>query len=479
VEAAITVVFLAALGVITWLYFSLRKDAIQLQNQRDSLVQEKKVVFDFLHDMGEAFSAQELGQDKFLDIVVRCAVRTMGAQSGAIFLLDDSKTKLTAAVVEGAFPPPHPLPHAHATAKVASKSRFLEQTLKAEPLSVGEGIIGSVAQTGQPALIADGAKDPLVPKYDDQTWRIDTMMAVPLRLRNETLGVMAIVNKTSQSAYTENDLSVFTSLADQATLALYNGKFHLLQQEKTRMDRDLQIARDIQTLLLPTGAPKVEGFDIAAINVPASHVGGDYYDFYPIDEHRLGIGIADVSGKGVPGALIMVMCRSVVRSKATGYRTASAVLKEVNRLMCPDMKAGMFISMEYLILDSANRTLTVARAGHEPPLLVRGDKPSVEPIATKGMALGIDNGEQFDLAIEEKTVALQPNDVVVLFTDGVTEAMDAQGREFGREALLEALRVSASGSSQEIVDNVCERVKRFIGTHPPHDDMTLLVIKAK
>ena len=470
-------VFLVASGILAYLFVELRKQADRLRGQRDSLIQEKKVVFDFLHDMGEAFSADESGQAKLLDIVMRCAVRTMDAQSGAIFLLDETKRKLTAAVVEGAFPPSHPPPAMAVTSKVASKSRFLEQTIKAEPVDVGSGIIGRVAQEGQAILVIDGSKDPSVPKFDQEMWRIDTMMAVPLKMRNETLGVMAIVNKKTATPYTRNDLGIFTSLADQATLSLYNSRFQQLQQEKTRLDRDLQIARDIQTLLLPRESPHAAGFDLAATNLPASQVGGDYYDFYQIDAHRIGIGIADVSGKGVPGALMMVMCRSVTRSKATAYRTASSVLKEVNRLLFADMKADMFITMAYLILDTSKSTLTIARAGHEPLLLIRPNQP-VEPILTKGMALGIDNGANFDLLIEEKTIQLSPREAVVLYTDGITEAMDAQGQQFGRENFLEALRVASGGNSREIVVNVCEHVKRFIGAQPQHDDITLVVIKA-
>lgn len=465
------------MGVLSYLYFALRKQAQALQAQRDSLIQEKKIVFDFLHDMGEACSTEDTGQSRLLDIVVRCAVRTMGATSGAIYLLDENKTKLTAAVVEGPFPPPRPPASTSVVSKVASKSRFLEQTVKAEPISVGDGIIGLVAQTGESILVSDGQHDPRVPKFDEGIWRIETMMAVPLKLRDETLGVMAIVNKSSQFVFTEGELSVFASLADQATLALHSARFQQVQQEKTRMDRDLQIARDIQTLLMPTKAIKLAGFDIAAVNLPALHVGGDYYDFYPIDENRIGIGVADVSGKGVPGALMMVMCRSVARSKATGYRTASAVLKEVNRLIAEDMKADMFISMAYLILDASKRTLSVARAGHEPPLLLSADHSRIEAIMPKGMALGIDKGENFDLLVEEKTIQLNPNEIVVLYTDGITEAMDEQGREFGRDNFHEAIRLAANGTSQEIVDNIFERLKRFIGSHPQHDDMTLVVIK--
>lgn len=472
------VVFFAAVGALSYLYFALRKHAQALQVQRDLLMQEKKVVFDFLHDMGEAFSTEDTGQTRLLDIVVRCAVRTMGASSGAIYLFDENKTKLTASVVEGPFPPPRPPPSTSVVSKVASKSRFLEQTVKAEPIAVGEGVIGIVAQTGEPVLVSDGQNDPRIPEFDEGIWQIDTMMAVPLTLRNETLGVMAIVNKQSQAAFTESELSVFTSLADQATLALHSARFQQLQQNKTRMDRDLQIARDIQTLLLPTEAIHLPGFGIAAANLPASEVGGDYYDFYPIDPNRIGIAIADVSGKGVPGALMMVMCRSVTRSKATKYRSASAVLKEVNRLLAEDMKADMFISMAYLDLDASQRTLTIARAGHEPPLWLHGERGVIEPIISKGMVLGIDNGENFDLFLEEKTIQLNPNEVVVLYTDGITEAMDEQGHEFGRENFHEAIRLAAGGTSQEIVDNIFERLKRFIGNHPQHDDMTLVVIKA-
>lgn len=479
-KAFLVVVFFASIAALTYLYYSLRKQAIQLQSQRDSLLQEKKVVFDFLHDLGEAFSgaADQAGQDRLLEIVIRYSVRAMGARGGAIFLLDDSRKNLHAAVVEGAFPPPQPPPDDTFASKLASKSQFIEQMVKSQPVKVGEGIIGQVAHTGEPVLVESGANDPRVPKFSQEMWQIDTLMAVPLKLRNETLGVMAVVNKSGESPFTEGDLTVFSSLADQAALSLYNARYQHLQQEKTKMDRDLQIAREIQTLLLAKDPPKAKGFDIAATNVPALEVGGDYFDFYPIDENRVGIGIADVSGKGVPGALLMVMCRSVARSKASGYRTPTAVLKEINRLLAKDMKPGMFISMTYLVLDTAKRELSFARAGHEPPLLVRDNGKSIQPIRTKGMALGIDAGPNFDLLLEEKTIPLKPNEVVVLYTDGITEAMDASGQEFGRENFFEALRVSSTGSSQEILDNICERLKRFVGLHPQHDDMTLVIIKA-
>lgn len=478
-DTLLALVFLASVLVLAYLYFSLRRDAITLQTQRDSLVQEKKVVFEFLHDLGEAFTGarDQTTDEKLLDIVVRYSVRSMGARAGAVFLLDESKTKLRAAVVEGFFPPPHPVDES-VLSKVASRSHFLEQVIKAETLPVGEGVIGRVAQSGSPVLIADASNDPSVPQYKNEEWRIDTMLVAPLKMRDEILGVMALVNKTSPGPFQENELTVFTSLADQAALALYNAKYQSLQQEKTRMDRDLEIARDIQTLLLPMSPSAVKGFDIAAVNLPASHVGGDYYDFYPIDANRIGIGIADVSGKGVPGALMMVMCRSVARSKAAAYRTASAVLKEVNRLITPDMKQGMFITMEYAVVDSAKRALTVARAGHEPPLWLHSDTKQIEAITTQGMAVGFDSGRNFDLLIDEKTIQLQAGDVVVLYTDGITEAMNEQGIQFGREPFEEALRVASSGSSQEIVHNIGERIKRHMGSHPQHDDMTLVVLKA-
>ena len=162
------------------------------------------------------------------------------------------------------------------------------------------------------------------------------------------------------------------------------------------------MAREIQRILLPSEAPEVEGFNCAALNIPAQQVSGDYFDFIPVDAQRWGVAVADVSGKGVPASIIMAMCRSVLRSKAPGNLSPAQVLREVNRLLYPDIREDMFITMIYMIMDPAGR-ITLARAGHESALWCRDHFKHIESIDAPGMALGIDSGDVFDEVIKDVT----------------------------------------------------------------------------
>ncbi len=246
--------------------------------------------------------------------------------------------------------------------------------------------------------------------------------------------------------------------------------------EKKRLDHDIEVAREIQRILLPSSAPQVDGFNCAALNIPAQEVSGDYFDFIQIDEHRWGVVVADVSGKGVPASLIMAMCRSVLRSKAPGNPSPAQVLREVNRQLYPDIREDMFITMIYLIMDGSG-TLTLARAGHEAPLCCRDHFKHIEAIEAPGMALGIDPGDVFDEVIKDVTVALSPLDTVVIYTDGINEALDAEGNEFGQEQLKAGLRSAGPQSVDFLVKTLVERVQTFSSGHPQNDDITLAAVQ--
>jgi sigma-B regulation protein RsbU (phosphoserine phosphatase) len=250
------------------------------------------------------------------------------------------------------------------------------------------------------------------------------------------------------------------------------------RQQKEKLDRELEIAKEIQQLLFPPSSPKIKGFDLSYMNQAATEVGGDYFDFIPIDNNRIGIVIADVSGKGVPGALIMTMVRSIMRSIAPGNLSSRAVLCEINNQISKDLKPDMFITMLYMILDSHNRILTLARAGHDPLVFYHAKEKKNELIKGKGMGIGIVQGKEFEDVLEERVIKLESNDVVCIYTDGATEAKDTNGKEFGKEGLCDAVSVAASGSAQSVVSNIRQRIYRFTGGSPQHDDLTLLVLKA-
>ena len=270
---------------------------------------------------------------------------------------------------------------------------------------------------------------------------------------------------------------MFKSIAEQSAFALYNAIIYSEANEKKRLDHDLEIARDIQRILLPSEAPVIDGFEISGINIPARHVSGDYFDYIKIDDERLGVAIADVSGKGVPASIIMAICRSVLRSQATGNPSPADVLQKVNRQLYPDIKEDMFISMAYVVLDHVRGSVALSRAGHDAPIFYDHAARTVTAVKPPGMVVGIDSGSVFDRITGDFALSLKRDDCLLLYTDGVTEALDANGDEFGLERMLECIRTSAPDGAAAIIARVIDELRSFVGAQPQNDDITLIAIR--
>jgi sigma-B regulation protein RsbU (phosphoserine phosphatase) len=221
----------------------------------------------------------------------------------------------------------------------------------------------------------------------------------------------------------------------------------------------------------------VNGFEISGMNVPARQVSGDYFDYIKVDDERLGVAIADVSGKGVPASLIMAICRSVLRSQAIGNPSPADVLQKVNRQLYPDIKEDMFISMAYLVLDHVRGGVTLARAGHDAPLLYQHKSQTVASLKTPGMVVGIDSGDVFDRLTTDVPVPLERNDCILLYTDGITEALDNEGNEFGLERTIASVQSSAKEGAQAMVTRLIDDLRNFVGSTPQNDDITMIAIR--
>jgi sigma-B regulation protein RsbU (phosphoserine phosphatase) len=243
--------------------------------------------------------------------------------------------------------------------------------------------------------------------------------------------------------------------------------------EKERLVKELEIAKGIQQSFLPEKEPEIPGVDIAASNIPAKEVGGDFYDFIPISNDQWGLTIADVSGKGVPAALFMALSRTLVRASTTGNPNIRDGIEKANDLICQDAKTGMFVTLFYAILDSKKKRLKYVNAGHNPPLLLR--QPSGKTILLKadGIALGVMDC----IKLEEAEVELEKGDVLTLFTDGVTEAINDTEEQFGQARLLRIVQENRALPAKEIVRMVQEAVAAFSGGQPQFDDITLMIIK--
>jgi sigma-B regulation protein RsbU (phosphoserine phosphatase) len=461
-------------GWIITAYYQTRRIR-RLERSHEEIQVEETLVFDFLHGLGEAFS-ETIRPQELHRLIVEGATRILDAHGGALYMTDRTGSKLTPAFVSKGCPPLVDVPP-NILQQAAATPIALESYLRLHSVTPGEGMIGRVWQTGQSLCLNDLSEVPELVKLRGSAFGTGSVMVAALSYGKQDLGVLAVANGPLGAPFSQGDFVVFKSIAEQSAFALYNAIIYSMANEKKRLDHDLEIARDIQRILLPAEAPAINGFQISGINVPARQVSGDYFDYIKVDDERLGVAIADVSGKGVPASLIMAICRSVLRAEAARNPSPADVLRKVNRQLYPDIKEDMFISMAYLILDHQRDGVTLARAGHDAPLLYKGHSQTVTPVKSPGMVVGIDSGNVFDRLTVDFAVPLERDDCLVLYTDGVTEALNTDGDEFGLDRMIQSVRASATDGAQTIVKRIIEDVRNFTGSVPQNDDITLIAIR--
>ena len=462
-------------GWIITAWFQLRRIR-RLERSHEEIQVEETLVFDFLHGLGEAFR-ETIRPQELHRLIVEGATRVLDAHGGALYVTDRTGGKLTPAFISKGCPPLVDVPP-NILQQAAAAPIALESFLRLHTIGAGEGLIGRVWQTGQSVCLTEFSEAPELAKLRGSAFGSASIMAASLRYGNQDLGVLALAQGPRGQPFSQGDFVVFKSIAEQSAFALYNAIIYSMANEKKRLDHDLEIARDIQRILLPSEAPAINGFQISGLNAPARQVSGDYFDYIQVDEERLGVAIADVSGKGVPASLIMAICRSVLRAEAARNPSPADVLRKVNRQLYPDIKEDMFISMAYLILNhQRDGGITLARAGHDPPLLYKRQSETVTPVKSPGMVVGIDSGNVFDRLTTDFAIPLERDDCLVLYTDGVTETLNSDGDEFGLERMMQSVRASATNGAQAIVRKIIEDVRDFTGSVPQNDDITLIAIR--
>jgi sigma-B regulation protein RsbU (phosphoserine phosphatase) len=263
----------------------------------------------------------------------------------------------------------------------------------------------------------------------------------------------------------------FNQMAD--SLDTYTAKLARTTAEKEVMARELDIAAEIQKSLLPDRCPPIPNLDLAAASLPAREVGGDFYDFIPLSGETWGLAIADVSGKGVPAAIFMALSRTLIRATASGPISPALGLRHANDLILADSRSCMFVTLFYAVLNGVEKTLRYVNAGHNPPLLLKPGEADVVLLRAEGIALGVLENIQ----LKEAEIRLDPGDVIALYTDGVTEAINAQGEQFGQERLARTVAENRGLAAGEILARLKAAVTAFAGDQPQFDDITLMILK--
>jgi sigma-B regulation protein RsbU (phosphoserine phosphatase) len=353
----------------------------------------------------------------------------------------------------------------------------IQRHLRLKNVRKGEGVLAEVWESGKAQILCCG--DERLDVARQTASEAGNVAVAPLLYGGRCFGVLIVARADATEQFSSADGQVLSTLAEQSAFTLRSAEVFSEAAEKRRIDHDLQVAYEIQRILLPSKAPKFQGYDLAGINVPARHVSGDYYDFLNVDSDHCGVVIGDVSGKGVPASLIMATCRSVIRSVASGELSPASVLKKVNAMVFPDMKEDMFISMAYVLLHCDDTRVILSRAGHDAPFLYRAGDKSCSRVNPPGMAVGIDGGAVFNRVTNDFALEMSSGDCLILYTDGVTEALDSSGEEFGVENVTRVIVESAPMGADVVVERLTAELKKFVGEAPQHDDITLIVICKK
>jgi serine phosphatase RsbU (regulator of sigma subunit) len=315
----------------------------------------------------------------------------------------------------------------------------------------------------------------LTPPEKEAIVRTGAILAVPMILQERLVGCIIAGEKLSGKMYSQDDSDLLSTVAGQAAIAIENSRLHASEIERQRMEEELAMARRIQTGLFPKTSPVMEGLELAGVSIPATSVGGDYYDYIRLGKDRLLVVVADVSGKGMSAALYMSKIQGMIQLAAHMYDSPREMLVHVNRRLYDGIERNSFITMILGMFDLSKREVVFCRAGHNKPLVsANGSVRFLEP---EGIGLGLERGPVFEDHLEELRLPLAPGSTFVLYSDGLTEARNPEAAEFGEEALRELLEKNRHLGAVSTQESILGAVNAFRGTAEQHDDITLLTIR--
>jgi phosphoserine phosphatase RsbU/P len=354
-------------------------------------------------------------------------------------------------------------------------SRFGERVTRERTIALGEGLIGSAAQLREPILAPDVRKDP---RYVEANPEVRSELSVPLVYKGEVIGVLDLEH-TRVNYYNEDHQRTLTTLASQVAISIANARlYRRIHEEEQRMERDLEMARQVQLRLMPSHPPKLERAEIAAEFVAARSIGGDVYDYLDYGPGRSALAVGDVSGKAAPAALYAALVSGILRSLAPQHLSPSAMLASLNDQLQERKLDSQYVTMLMAVWDDSNQTLQIANAGSVQPLFVAanpdpGKPPTVRTIQAEGFPLGLFPNAEY----EEFTLSTQPGDLIVFFSDGIVDAINSAGEMFGDERLKQLLESQHHPTAQSTVDDILKAVTDFQAGTDHFDDETIVVLR--
>jgi serine phosphatase RsbU (regulator of sigma subunit) len=303
------------------------------------------------------------------------------------------------------------------------------------------------------------------------------ILIVPMFFKDNLVGIISVGEKLSGKIYSQEDIDLLITVANQAAIAIENARLYESEFEKKKIQQELNLARKIQQGLLPQKMPFFNGVEISAISQPAELVGGDYYDLIQVDDNKLFVIVADVSGKGISAALYMSKIQGIMQLATRMYSNPKDILIEVNKQIYEGIERKSFVTMIVALFDFQEKTVTICRAGHNKPIVSIDN--DVKLLDSTGIGLGLEKGNIFNTNLKESKLELGKDNLFVFYSDGLTETMNDKYEEYGESNLLNFIKNNLSLSPEELKISLLEEIYSFRNLLEPHDDLTLVIIKYK
>ena len=400
--------------------------------------------------------------DEIFDAIVRITPMLVGVEACAVFLWDDEQQVFLPSRGYGTRMPEGAVTRSEFP--LLDRVRRSNEQFMLDKSDQFDGLV--------PAQLLDGQFTP--PGGRTSSDEPKTILGVPLSVKGDVLGVFVVVESGRADSLDDRRLEIINGVAQQVALAVQNDRLQQERAERERLEQELRLARDIQETFMPEHLPHIPGWELDVAWRAAREVAGDFYDVFELPKGKLGLVIADVADKGMPAALFMALTRTLMRAAASEGRSPGDALRRVNDLLVPDAQHGMFVTGLYVVLSPDSGRLVVANAGHHPPLILRSDSERVEQMERGETALGVLQ----DVTFLERETQLGSGDCMILYTDGVTEAISPDGAFFGEERLWTVIQQKCEGRTAEAtLTSIIDAVAEFVGDNRPSDDLTLMVLR--
>ena len=414
----------------------------------ERLRREQKVLF-VLNEVSQAL-IYHFPLDKLLDHIMDLIIQNIPMDRGVLMLKEGEPFRL-----------------------VPKVARIVDPALRNQNIQVSRTILNTALAKNTAILLSDIQSDSFFKEQASVVRsNVRSAMCVPMWNNEEIVGIVYADRASMVNPFTEEDLKLLTLLANVAAVKIENARLFEQSLEKCRMEREMAVAAQIQKNFLPREEPRFEGYEICGGNRGCYQIGGDYYDFIPFEDGRLGVAIADVSGCGVGPSLLMASLRASLHAELGARASLTALASRLNAFVHKSSESHTFITFFFGILDAATGTMTYVNAGHNPPILLEAGG-GMRRLESTGFCLGMFSGVDYTAG----SAGLAPGDLLCLFTDGITEGRNAGGEDFGEERLLALLRGSAGAEAPSVMAKIFDEVREFTGCAEPCDDMTVVLIR--